>query len=220
MLKDRVVLLTTPEEVDEFLGRYPTSVIFKAGTCHKTMQGFGFVQERLEPREDLMCGVIRVVEARPASNHVEALTRIKHESPQVILFKDGKPVFDRDNWEITPDALAEGFALLSEGEPVARSSGPARSDLTPYLEVLERYLAGEMDDSDFEFTYTHMFRSDATLRPGDEVEALNSIFGDVDQHINMHLMMAGKADNSQLRARAEAAYRRLKELSQAQAAAG
>ncbi|HZW27652.1 MAG TPA: thioredoxin family protein [Trueperaceae bacterium] len=220
MLKDRVVLLTSPEEVNDFLGRYPTSVIFKAGTCHKTMQGFGFVQERLEPREDLMCGVIRVVEARPASNHVAEMTGIKHESPQVILFKDGRPVFDRDNWEITPDALAQGFSLLPEGQPVVAASGPARSDLTPYLQVLERYLGGQMDEADFEFTYTHMFRSDATLRPGEEVEALNSIFGDVDQHINMHLMMAGKADNSRLRARAEAAYRRLKELAQGQVAAG
>ena len=30
--------------------------------------------------------------------------------------------------------------------------------------------------------------------------------------MNMHLMMAGKADNSQLRARAQAAYDRLLEL--------
>jgi bacillithiol system protein YtxJ len=219
MLKDRVVLLTTPEDVDYFLGRYPTSVIFKAGTCHKTMQGFGFVQERLEPREDLMCGVIRVVEARPASNRVAEITGIKHESPQVILFKDGQPVFDRDNWDITPDALGQGFALVPEGQPVATSSGGSRSDLTPYLRVLEQYLGGEMDEADFEYTYTHMFRADASLRPKDEVEALNSIFGDVDQHINMHLMMAGKADNSQLRARAESAYRRLKELAQGQVAA-
>jgi len=219
MLKDRVVLLSTPEDVNEFLGRYPTSVIFKAGTCHKTMQGFGFVQERLEPREDLMCGVIRVVEARPASNLVAEITGIRHESPQVILFKDGQPVFDRDNWEITPEALEQGFALVPEGEPVVAAQGPAASDLTPYLDVLERYLSGEMDEADFEHTYTHMFRGDATLRPGHEVEVLNSIFGDVDQHINMHLMMAGKADNSQLRRRAETAYRRLKEIASGQVAA-
>ncbi|HEX7002063.1 MAG TPA: monothiol bacilliredoxin BrxC family protein [Trueperaceae bacterium] len=219
MLKDRVVLLTTPEDVDGFLGRYPTSVIFKAGTCHKTMQGFGFVQERLEPREDLMCGVIRVVEARPASNLVEQKTGIRHESPQVILFRDGEPVFDRDNWEITPDALAEGFSALPEGAPVVTQAGAAQSDLTPYVALLERYLGGEIDVSEFEHTYTHMFRGDSTLRPGHEVEVLNSIFGDVDQHINMHMMMAGKADNSQLRGRAEAAYRRLKEIAGGQVAA-
>jgi hypothetical protein len=50
MLRDRVVNLTSPEDVQGFLAQNPTSVIFKAGTCHKTMQGFGFLQEKLEPR--------------------------------------------------------------------------------------------------------------------------------------------------------------------------
>jgi bacillithiol system protein YtxJ len=54
-------------------------------------------------------GIIRVVEARTASNHVAALTGITHESPQLILFKDGKAVFDRDNWDITGEAVAEGL---------------------------------------------------------------------------------------------------------------
>lgn len=215
MLKDRVVLLTSPDDVTAFLDQYPTSVIFKAGTCHKTMQGFGFVQERLEPREDLMCGVIRVVEARPASNLVAERTGIQHESPQVILFEAGQPVFAVDNWDITEEALASGFAKLPEGEAVAAPSDTARSDLKPYLDILERYLEGSIDEQQFEYTYTHMFRDDSTLRPGGEVEVLNSIFGDVDQHINMHLMMAGKSDNSQLRSRAQSAYERLKGLHQA-----
>jgi hypothetical protein len=69
-----------------------------------------------------------------------------------------------------------------------------------------------MTAEQFEHTYTHTFRGDSTLRPGEEVEILNSIFGDVDQHINMHMMMAGKADTSQLRGRAQDAYRRLMAL--------
>lgn len=217
MLKDRVVLLTTPDDVTAFLDQYPTSLIFKAGTCHKTMQGFGFVQERLEPREDLMCGVIRVVEARPASNLVADRTGIQHESPQLIMFEAGQPVFNVDNWNITPEALEQGFTKLPLGEAVLTGGDGARSDLRPYLDVLERYLNGAIDDQQFEHTYTHMFRDDSTLRPGGEVEVLNSIFGDVDQHINMHLMMAGKADNSQLRSRAQNAYDRLKGLEQAAA---
>src|SRR5690606_41521753 len=92
-----------------------------------------------------------------------------------------------------------------------------RPSLEPYLVVLQRYLDGDIDDTEFEFTYTHMFRDDSTLRPGDEVEVLNSIFGDVDRHMNMHLMMASKADNSQLRARAKDAYDRLKGMAQASA---
>ena len=112
-LKDRISVLTSPAEVDGFLKANPTAAIFKAGTCHKTQETFSHVQAHLEPREDLKLGIIKVVEARPASNHVAALTGIEHESPQIILFKDGKNVFDRDNWDITEESVIEGLKAVS-----------------------------------------------------------------------------------------------------------
>lgn len=112
-LKDRITFLTSPQEVDGFLKENPTVAIFKAGLCHKTPETFVHVQALLDPREDLKLGIIKVVESRPASNHVAALTGIEHESPQIILFKDGRSVFDRDNWDITADALAEGLKSVS-----------------------------------------------------------------------------------------------------------
>ena len=112
-LKDRISFLTSPTEVDAFLKENPTVTIFKAGLCHKTPETFVHVQSHLGPREDLKLGIIKVVESRPASNHVEAITGIEHESPQIIFFKDGKPVFNRDNWDITSDAMTEGLKALS-----------------------------------------------------------------------------------------------------------
>lgn len=212
MLRDRIVNLTSPEDVEAFLSDHPTSVVFKAGTCHKTMQGFGFLQEKVDPREDLMIGVVRVVEARAASNVLSERTGIRHESPQVLLFRDGEAVFDVDNWNITPEVLADGFAKLPAGDPAVASAGGDRSDLAPYLTVLEQYLSGAIDDRQFEFSYTTMFRDDASLRSNQEVEILNSIFGDVDQHMNMHLMMAGRSNDPQLRQKADRAYQRLREL--------
>ena len=116
-LRDRIAFLTTPAEVDAFLQAHPRAAIFKAGTCHKTNETFGAVEQHLGPREELPLGVIRVVESRPASNHVEKLTGITHESPQLILFRDGRAVFDRDNWDITAEdieaALADHFAAVA-----------------------------------------------------------------------------------------------------------
>jgi monothiol bacilliredoxin len=108
-LKDRTQFLTTPEQVDAFIKDHATAAIFKAGTCHKTNETFTHVQAQFEAREDLPLGIIRVVEARKASNRVEEITGIQHESPQVVLFKDGKAVFDRDNWDITAESLAEAL---------------------------------------------------------------------------------------------------------------
>jgi bacillithiol system protein YtxJ len=111
-LKDRISFLTSPAEVDDFLKANPTAAIFKAGVCHKTPETFVHVQAQLDPREDLKLGIIKVVESRPASNHVASMTGIEHESPQIILFRDGKNVFDRDNWDITAEAMAEGLKAV------------------------------------------------------------------------------------------------------------
>lgn len=113
LLKDRISFLSSPAEVDDFLKANPTAAIFKAGTCHKTQETFVHVQAHLEPRGDLKLGIIKVVESRPASNHVAELFGIEHESPQIILFKDGKNVFDRDNWDITDESVAEGLKVTA-----------------------------------------------------------------------------------------------------------
>ena len=109
-LKERISFLASPQEVDSFLKENPTAAIFKAGACHKTPETFVHVEAHLGPREDLKLGIIKVIEARPASNHVAALTGVEHESPQILLFKDGKKIFDRDNWDITAEAMREGLA--------------------------------------------------------------------------------------------------------------
>jgi bacillithiol system protein YtxJ len=109
-LKDRTTLLKTADDVDAFLGQYPNCAVFKAGTCHKTEETLGAVDRQLGPREDLPLGFIRVVEARPASNHLARLSGFRHESPQIVLFRDGKAVFECNNWDITDEALQEGLA--------------------------------------------------------------------------------------------------------------
>lgn len=216
MLRDRVVSLNTPEDVEGFLSEHPTSVIFKAGTCHKTMQGFGVLSETLEVRDDLMVGLIRVVEARAASNLVAEKTGVVHQSPQVLLFKDGENVFDVDNWNITPEVVEAGFAKVPPSSEAVKAVAPSRSDLKPYTDLLEQYLSGVISDEHFEYVYTMTFRDDASLRGREEVDILNSIFGDVDQHLNMHMMMAGQTkDYSVIRARAEKAYEHLTSLAAA-----
>lgn len=111
-LKDRLQVLKTPEEVDAFVSTHPLCAIYKAGSCHKTPETFRHVEEQLGPRDDVPVGLIRVIENRPASNRVADMTGIRHESPQLVLFQSGKAVFDRDNWDITSESVAEGLALL------------------------------------------------------------------------------------------------------------
>ena len=116
-LTDRIQFLTSPAQVDAFIKDNPAAAIYKAGTCHKTQEMFQHVQAQLDSREDVPLGIIRVVEARHASNRVAEMTGVQHESPQLLLFKEGKAVYDRDNWDITPESIAE--ALEAHFHPVA-----------------------------------------------------------------------------------------------------
>ena len=120
-LESRIRFLSTPADVDRFLGDNPSAAIFKAGTCHKTDEVFRHVERHLSLRESLPLGVIRVLEARSASNHVAARTGIVHESPQLILFHGGQAVFDRDNWDITDEAVGEGLKALEAASAAAPS---------------------------------------------------------------------------------------------------
>ena len=70
-----LIPLTTAQEVDEFLKQYPLAAIFKAGTCHKTMQGFGVHTYRFVDAE----GAIRDVSAHVQDFVGAALDRLGAE---------------------------------------------------------------------------------------------------------------------------------------------
>jgi bacillithiol system protein YtxJ len=113
-LEDGTPRLTTPAAVDAFLAAHRRAAVFKAGLCRKNTMALRHVRDQLVSRDDVALAIIHVVECRAASDHVAALTGITHESPQLILCKDGRAVFERDNWDITAEAvraaLAEHFA--------------------------------------------------------------------------------------------------------------
>ncbi len=195
-LRERMYELTTPEEVKEFFEKFPNGAIFKAGGCHKTMEGFGHVEEALDPRHEIHVGFIRVIESRPASNLVAEKTGIKHESPQFILFKEGKPVFDVDNWDITPEVLGEALGHHL-GVVAKQEYKAASSDIAPYKNLLERFVTGKIPEDEFEATWLETFQMDATPRSKDEFDALNSLFGNVDAAL---LQLGGKKPSVKQRA--------------------
>lgn len=92
--------LTTKEDVQNFIERNPYAVIFKAGTCRQTQQA----QDRLSPffkkYPDIPAARIDVANHQEASAIATGLSGKKHESPQLLLFKEGKCVFHANHWRI------------------------------------------------------------------------------------------------------------------------
>lgn len=193
-LRERMYEITEPHEIDEFLARFPTSVIFKAGSCHKTMQAFGHVEDALNHRDDIHLAFIRVIESRPASNHVAALTGIIHHSPQFILFLNGKAVYDVDNWNVTPEALE---TALNEHLGVAvRKAGikSHRGNVGPYVDLLRSFINDELSEQEFASEWIMTFKYDPTPRSKEEFELLQSLYGNPDCSSKQTLGVEGFKD--------------------------
>ncbi|WP_291430810.1 monothiol bacilliredoxin BrxC family protein [Deinococcus sp.] len=197
-----LVPLTTPEEVDQFLTEYPLAAVFKAGTCHKTMQGFGVLETFLQ-RHDLPVGFVRVVDWRPASNHIAQRTGLIHHSPQLILFQNGQPAFEVNNWDITPEALGPVF---EQHVPLRSGQGAVATDdnAEPYRRLMRAFLDGQLSEWAFQDQYVNMFRDDASLRSQREFELLSRLFGDPDAyHGGLHQLGAPQ-ERGDLKARVRA----------------
>jgi bacillithiol system protein YtxJ len=179
-LRERVFPLKTPEDVDAFLEHHELAAIFKASTSDKTLEAMQHVQKYLEPRPDVAIGIIRIPEDRLASHHVEARTGIKHQSPQFILFRQARPLFDLDNWKINPEHLEP---LLRESLPVHIGKpvrNPAVVGLEAYLDLLDRYIAGALSEERFQWGYLDRLKKEAEWRSGPDFELLNSLFPNPD----------------------------------------
>ncbi|HUC92734.1 MAG TPA: bacillithiol system redox-active protein YtxJ [Paenibacillus sp.] len=54
-----------------------------------------------KPNADADYYLVKVIEARPVSNQIAEDLGVTHASPQIILFKDGKPVWNTSHWSVT-----------------------------------------------------------------------------------------------------------------------
>ena len=201
-----MIALTTPEEADQFIESNPTAAVFKAGTCHKTMQGWGNLERMLEVRPEIPVGIIKVVENRPASNRIAERTNIVHHSPQVILFRDGQPLFELNNWDITAENLEHFFEQYLADIKVEQQTSGKVSNLEGYKRLMDGYLGGAVSEPQFMFTYLNMFRADADLRSQEEFALIDSLFGNPDAHHvhPMTIMQADQGHPTPLRERVEA----------------
>ncbi|MNI59187.1 hypothetical protein D3C76_153540 [compost metagenome] len=66
-----------------------------------------YLQDR--PNEEVTYGLIYVVEDRAVSNEAAELLGVRHESPQVLLVKNGQAVWNTSHSNITSVNLRQGI---------------------------------------------------------------------------------------------------------------
>lgn len=99
--------LSTSSEVDSAISN-ETAILYKHSTscpisaaAHKEMEHF------LEKHPDAPFYMVDVNDSADVSSYVEESTGIQHQSPQLILFRDGSPSWHIAHFNITADALEE-----------------------------------------------------------------------------------------------------------------
>ena len=100
----------TPAEFDAFVGDGGSGIIFKHSTrCAVSSWSHAEVTRFAAERSDVPIYLVLVVENRPLSQHIAGALGVAHASPQAILVRDGKPVWNVSHGEVTAEALADAW---------------------------------------------------------------------------------------------------------------
>jgi bacillithiol system protein YtxJ len=103
--------INSESEVDDILTSSSEKpvLIFKYSTICPISK---IVEDRMDENTEILSNhfelyKVAVIEERPISNYIATATSIKHESPQVLLLKNGACVFNESHLMIKPTSLLE-----------------------------------------------------------------------------------------------------------------
>ena len=86
-----------------------TVLVFK----HSTACGISARAYREMEKLDGQVNLLEIQAAPQLSREIESLTGVRHESPQVILLRDGKAVWSASHFDVNADSVSR--ALKSNG---------------------------------------------------------------------------------------------------------
>jgi bacillithiol system protein YtxJ len=106
------IQLTTEEQLENIKSKSVTTpqVIFKhSTTCSISKMAFSRF-ERAEAPDSIDFYYLDLLNYRSISNAIAEIFQVHHESPQVLLIKNGECVYDESHYGIMMDELLEQVA--------------------------------------------------------------------------------------------------------------
>jgi bacillithiol system protein YtxJ len=103
--------ITNKDELEQLISNSKTKpvVVFKHSTsCPISSRAY---REMEQVEGDV--NVVVIQNARDVSREVEQVTGVRHESPQVIVLKDGKAVWTASHYDVQAGAVAEAVEANS-----------------------------------------------------------------------------------------------------------
>ena len=100
-----MIQIETIEQLESFLSNNPHSMLFKHSTaCPVSSKSFKEFKDFIETNP-VPSAVIHVIESQVLSNYVAELTRVAHQSPQLLMFCKDKCCDSLSHYLITADRI-------------------------------------------------------------------------------------------------------------------
>ena len=106
------MIITDVESFEELVSRSHNApvVVFK----HSTTCPISAAAYHEMSHFDGDVALIQVQRARNLSKEIEQKTGVAHESPQVLVLRNGKAVWDASHWKVKSDAVREAVRKADE----------------------------------------------------------------------------------------------------------
>ena len=108
---DGIRSLASAAELDEAL-EAETAVLYKySNACWLSSMAWRQIRRFAKKCPEVPIYRVNVTEQRDLSDEIESRVGIRHESPQVIVLKDGEPVWHASHMRVRLSALQENTAV-------------------------------------------------------------------------------------------------------------
>jgi bacillithiol system protein YtxJ len=102
--------LTSESQFQELMesSKEKAVAIFKHSTrCNISSMVKMRLEKNWQPDEEIIPVYLDLLAHRNISNAIESFTGIRHESPQMIVFRNGKPIYNASHGSIDADDLGQ-----------------------------------------------------------------------------------------------------------------
>jgi bacillithiol system protein YtxJ len=106
--------LATEQELDDLLAasRVEPVLIFKHSIhCPISAEAHNEVRQLLANARGFRAGIVVVQTARSLSDRIAADLRVRHETPQALVVRDGRVTWSASHYDVTSDVLAEALGV-------------------------------------------------------------------------------------------------------------
>lgn len=102
--------ISTKNQLDDYLKQEAVILLKHSSTCPISSAGLGEFEKFVESFPNFPSLYIVVQEDRELSNEIAETYHIKHETPQVILFKNGDVAWHASHWDITKASITKAVS--------------------------------------------------------------------------------------------------------------